>query len=117
MTLLTPGFFARLIVENLFAITAPVAPAQIHAQENLGPILRLGAAGAGMERDDGVAPVVGAAEQLRQLGLRHLLGDRRDFGRGFAERFFALFVFGDVEKKARLFKIGVMLFPGVDERL
>ena len=46
-----PRFLARLIIEYLFAITAPIAPAQIHAQENLGPVLRLGAAGAGMKRN------------------------------------------------------------------
>jgi hypothetical protein len=104
-------FFARLIVENLFAKTAPVAPAQIHAQKNLRPILRLGAAGAGVKRNNGVAPVIGLAEQLRQLGLRHLLGNYVDLAGSFAERLVALLVFSDVEKKSRLRKIGLMFFP------
>jgi hypothetical protein len=54
---------------------------------------------------------------LGQLGLRHFLGDRRDFGRGFTERLFAFFVFGDIEKKPRLFKIGLMSFPIGENRL
>ena len=91
-------FFARLIVENLFAKTASVAPAQIHAQKNFRPILRLSAAGAGVKRDYGIAPVIGLTEQLRQFGLRHLLGDRVDLAGRFAERLVALLVFGDVEK-------------------
>ena len=109
-----PRLFARLIVENLFAITAPVAPAQIHAQENLRPVLGLGAAGAGMERDDGVTPVVRPAEQLGQLGLRHLLGNGGDFAARFVQRFFAFFILGDVEKKTRLCQVGVMFFPAVE---
>jgi hypothetical protein len=48
---------------------------------------------------------------LGQLGLGHFPGDRRDFAGGFTERLFAFLVRGDVEKKPRLFKIGLMLFP------
>jgi hypothetical protein len=53
---------------------------------------------------------------LGQLGLRHLLGDRRDFAGGFTERLFALLIFGNVEKKTRLFKICLMLFPISENR-
>jgi len=67
-----------------------------------------------MKRNDSVTPVVGPAEELGKLGLGHLLGDRRDLAGRFAKRFFALLVFGDVEKKPRLFKIGVMFFPTVE---
>jgi hypothetical protein len=67
-----------------------------------------------MESDDGVAPVIGTAEKLRQLGLRHLAGDLGNFGRRFAERFFALFILGDLEKKTRLFEPGPVFFPRID---
>ena len=69
-----------------------------------------------MERDDGVTPVIGAAEKLRQLGLRHLASDLGNFGRRLAERFFALFVLGDLEKKPRLFEPGPVFFPSIDDR-
>jgi len=64
-----------------------------------------------MQRDDGVAPIIGATEQLSELGLGHLLGNRLDFAGGFAERLVAFLILGDVEKKPRFFKIGLMLFP------
>jgi hypothetical protein len=70
-----------------------------------------------MESDNGVAPVIGTAEELRQLGLRHLPCDLGDFGRRFAERFFALFVPGDVEKEACLFEPGPVFFPKIDDAL
>ena len=44
------------------------APLQVHAQEHLGPVLRFGAAGAGMNGDDGVGAIVLAAEHLLGLG-------------------------------------------------
>ena len=67
-----------------------------------------------MERDDGIAPIIGTAEKLRQLGLGHLPDDLGDFGRRFAERIFAFFVLGDLEKKPRLFEPGPVFFPRID---
>src|SRR5205814_505131 len=48
-------------------------PPQVHAQEHLGPILRFGAAGARMDRQDGVLAVVLAAQHLLDLPGLHLL--------------------------------------------
>ena len=67
-----------------------------------------------MQSDDGVTPVIGAAEKLRQLGLGHFPGNFRDFGRRFAKSLFALFVLGDVEKKACLFEPDPVFFPKID---
>jgi hypothetical protein len=47
--------------------------------------------------------------------LRHLAGDLGNFGRSFAERFFALFILGDLEKKPRLFEPGPVFFPSIDD--
>ena len=65
---LDAGFFARLIVEELALEAAALRPLQVHAEQHLGPVLRLGAAGAGMDRDDGVGAIVFAAEHLLDLG-------------------------------------------------
>ena len=62
-----PGLVAGLQVDHLALEAAALGPAQVHAQQHLGPVLRLGAAGAGMDRDDGVLAIVLAAEHL--LGL------------------------------------------------
>ena len=62
-------FFAGLIFVHLRGEALALSPAQIHAHEHLGPVLRLGAARAGMDGDDGVALVVGAGEQRLDLQL------------------------------------------------
>ena len=62
-----PGLVAGLQIDDLALEAAPLGPAQIHAQQHLGPVLRLGAAGARMDRDDRVLAIVLAAEHL--LGL------------------------------------------------
>ncbi len=74
-----PGFFARLVVEHLALEAAALGPLQIHPQQHVGPVLRLGSAGTGMDRDDGVGAIVLAAEHLLDLG-------RLDFGLERVER-------------------------------
>ena len=73
---LQPGLFARLIVDDLALEAAALGPAQVHAQQHLGPVLRLGAAGAGMNGEDGVLAIVLAAEHLLDLAGLHFLIER-----------------------------------------
>ena len=47
----------------------PLRPAGVHPVEHLAPVLGLGAAGAGVEAENGVAAVVLAGEQSGQIGL------------------------------------------------
>jgi hypothetical protein len=68
-----------------------------------------------MQAHDRVSLVVGTAEDLPQLQLGQLLRDLGDFGRRFVQRFFALFVFGEIEKKTRLFELGAILLPRVQD--
>ena len=70
---LEAGFVAGLVVDDLALEAATLGPLQIHPQEHLGPVLRLGAAGAGMNRHDGVGAIVFAAEHLLRLGRLDLL--------------------------------------------
>ncbi len=62
-----PGLVAGLEVDDFALEAAALDPAQVHAQQHLGPVLRLGTAGAGMDRHDRVLAIVLAAEHL--LGL------------------------------------------------
>ena len=64
---LDPGFFARLVVEHLSLEAAALGPFQVHPQQHVGPVLRLGTAGTGMDRDDGTGAIVLAAEHLLDL--------------------------------------------------
>src|SRR5947207_2407234 len=64
------------------ATTMPVGrcairPSQVHAHEHLGPVLRLGAAGAGVDREDGVLPVLGAGEHDLELERLELAAHAR----------------------------------------
>ena len=60
---LDAGFLAGLVVVQGRLEAPALSPAHIHAHEHLGPVLRFGAAGAGMDGDDGVAGVVVARQQ------------------------------------------------------
>src|SRR6185437_2129951 len=51
---LDASYFTGLIVIHLRFETLLLRPAQVHAHQNLGPVLRLRAAGAGMDGDNGV---------------------------------------------------------------
>ena len=68
VALLMPGLFAGLVVEHLALEAAALRPLEVHAQQHLGPVLRLGAAGARVDGHDGVGAVVLAAEHLLDLG-------------------------------------------------
>ena len=55
----------------------PLGPAQVHPQEHLGPVGRLGPAGAGTDRQDGGPLVVLAGEEQRGPLARELGLERR----------------------------------------
>src|SRR6266849_5042625 len=57
------GFFAGSLIENDSAHALALGPAQVHAQQNGGPVLRLGAAGSGLDGHDGVEVIGFAGEE------------------------------------------------------
>jgi hypothetical protein len=70
-----PGLVAGLDVEHLGGVVVRLAPAQVHAQEHLGPVGGVGAARARVDRDDRRPGVVFAAEQPLELrGVELALG-------------------------------------------
>ncbi len=76
------GFFAVVHFHDVDLELPPLRPARVHAQEDIGPVLALGAAGAGVNLEIGVIRVGLAREQrldLRRTGvlqrlLQRLLG-------------------------------------------
>jgi hypothetical protein len=56
-------FFSGLIVIQHGLEALSLSPSEIHAHEHLGPVLRVYAARAGMNRDDGVARIIFAGEE------------------------------------------------------
>ena len=73
---LEPRLLALLLVDDLGLEAVVVGPAQVHAQEHLGPVGRLGAAGAGADRQDRRALVVLAGEQEGGPLSREILLER-----------------------------------------
>ena len=76
------GDLAGLRVDQIGAEAARARPAQVHAQQHLRPVLRLGAAGAGLDVQEGVVRVHLAAEHALELEVAHAcleslgIGDR-----------------------------------------
>ena len=66
---LQTGFVAVQIVQGLAGKAVALGPAGVHPKEHLGPVLGFGAAGAGMEGEDGVGVVVLSGKEGGQLGL------------------------------------------------
>ena len=63
---LEAGLLALELVDDLGLEPVALRPAQVHPQEHLGPVGRLGAAGAGADRDDRAPVVVLAREEERR---------------------------------------------------
>ena len=63
---------AVLIVQDLIGEVVALRPAGVHPVEHLGPVLGLGAAGAGMEGQDGAVAVVLPREERGHPGLLNL---------------------------------------------
>ena len=61
-----------LIVHDLIGEAVAFGPAGVHAVEHLGPVLGLGAAGAGVDGENHIGAVVLPGEQSLETGLLHL---------------------------------------------
>ena len=70
---LQTSFVAVLIIQHLHGHAVCLCPLVVHAVEHLGPVLCLGAAGTGVEGQDGVAVVVLTVQHGHQLQLIHCL--------------------------------------------
>ena len=80
---LDAGLFTGALFQPTHLEAAALGPARVHARQHLGPVLGLGAAGAGVDLDIGVVGI-GLARQQR-LETR-----RPGLPRGLAQRFLAL---------------------------
>ena len=67
------GALARALLEPFDLVAALLGPAHIHAQQHLGPVLRLGAAGAGMDFEIAVVGVGLARQEALDLAPLRLL--------------------------------------------
>src|SRR3989442_9610610 len=70
---LDPGLLPRQQIDDLGLEAVALAPPEVHAHEHLGPVLGLGAAGAGVDAEDGRLAVVRTREHDLELELVELL--------------------------------------------
>jgi hypothetical protein len=77
-----------------------LAPAQVHAQQHLGPVLRLGAAGAGLDVDERIRAVHLAGEHALEFELFDARGKLVDVVRDRCDRAFVVFVDRKIEQIA-----------------
>src|SRR6267378_2699268 len=66
-------FFPRLVIEFGELETPPLRPPPVHAEQHFCPVLRFGAPGPWVDRNDGVKPVVLSGEQGLDFETLHLL--------------------------------------------
>lgn len=85
-----PRAFTGRQVNYSCAESLALRPAEIHAQQHFGPVLRLRAAGSGLDGHDGVQAVVLPGEQSERLQFRDKGVGRGDFALDFVEQGFAL---------------------------
>jgi hypothetical protein len=94
---LDPRLLALLLVEELHVEAVALAPAVVHAEEHLGPVLAFGAAGAGVHGHQGVAEVVGALEHVLELQRLQLAPDPLDLRGDLLQHPFILLHLEEVE--------------------
>ena len=92
---LDAGLFALGLFEIFDLEAVLLGPARVHAQQHRGPVLALGAAGAGMDFEIGVEPVGFAGQQRFEFAAGDFLF--QVFQRGFGFRDHAFVVLGLAE--------------------
>src|SRR3546814_11025602 len=77
-----------------------LAPAQVHAQQHLGPVLRLGTAGPGLDVDEGVGRIHLAGEHALELQPVDAAGEALDILDHGAGRVLVVLGLGQVQQLA-----------------
>ena len=104
-----------MLREDLDLEVLPLAPAEVHAEEHLGPILGFEPAGAGMDGQDRVAGIVLAAQHLPHLEVGDALVDLIGFGHAFRERV-GVTLDGELVKDVGVVELDPLALPAVERR-
>jgi hypothetical protein len=91
-----------LQVQDLGLVAPAGRPARVHPLQHLGPVLRFGAARAGIDAHDGALTVVGTGEHAGELHLAHGVLDARQYTGGLSGRGLVLGFVGQVHQNARV---------------
>ncbi len=111
---LDAGRVAVLVFERLDLELPPLAPAPIHAQQHLGPVLALGAARAGMDLDIGVEHVGLAGEQGLDLEARRLVLHGLDRLLALGDGGVVAFHLAELDQRQRVIELAFELDDALD---
>ena len=104
------GFVTFLIVHDLIGIAVGFCPTGIHTVEHLTPVLRLGTAGTGLERNHCIIGIISAGKKGLQAAVLHIVGQ-------LLEAFLQLLQHGIVVLFGGHFANGHQIIPGREHLL
>jgi hypothetical protein len=105
-----------LFAEDLGLVALPLAPAQIHPQQDVRPVLGLGPAGPGVDRHDRVGVVIGSQHPL-QLQRPDASLEGRELFRDFGEHRRVLLLAGELQQIEQVASLAVHVFEAFERFL
>ena len=106
---LEAGLVAVEVIERRHLEAVALRPAVVHAEQHLGPVLRFGAAGARVERENRVLAVVLAGQQRRQAHRLDLIRDRLDLRLRLGQQREILRLVTHLDERERVLRTGAKL--------
>ena len=113
---LDPGDFAGGQLHDGGVKATLVGPAQVHAQQHVGPVLGLGAAGTGLDIQVGVVGVHLAAEHAAEFHLLEDVAQALDLGRDIVDGALVFLFGGHLQQIAGVDQAAVEVVDGVDDQ-
>jgi len=111
---LDAGLVAIQKIQFLDGQAHALGKAGVHAVEHLGPVLGLGAARAGVQRQDAVVLVVLAGEQRGQPERLQLLFYRRDLGGDLRHQREIIFLICEADQHVQIVRTAVQFLEVLD---
>lgn len=103
---LDPRLFPGLQIKDLGLKAFPLAPAKVHPEKHLGPVLGLGPARPRIDREDGIAPVMHSREDKPEFQLPDTLLERSHRLLDFSQGLFVICLPGELQQRPLILDFG-----------
>ena len=111
-----PACSPSALLQILHLVAVLLRPARVHALQHLGPVLRVGAAGAGVDLDVAVVGVGLAGQQALDLAPLRLLGQGAQRGQPLGHHRLVALGLGHADQLDRVGDLGFQLAHRLDAR-
>ena len=101
---LNASHFAFRLFDNLGFKATRFSPAQIHAHQHAGPVLRFSTARTRLDIEIAVSTIVFAGEHTTELKLRQLLFQHVELCHGFVKGFFVVGFYSQLQQTGNVFQ-------------